>query len=122
MKKKILKSVLIKKQKRKERSIQKNLLKEWSKSVKERDNYTCQLCNKDLRNGSPQDCNSHHILDKLTWPEFKLDINNGITLCYRDHRVSKYAPHLNALAFIIWLYEYKLSQFNYLVRRMNESL
>ena len=54
----------------------------WSKSVKYRDNLTCQVCEsihetKNLR--------SHHLLYKNDYPLISLNINNGITLCIPCH-------------------------------------
>ena len=55
--------------------------KHWAKSVKTRDNYTCQYCHS--VGGS---LNSHHILSRGKHPEFELSINNGITLCVACHK------------------------------------
>lgn len=55
----------------------------WIKSVKERDNYTCQICKKDgLRGG---DCNAHHIKPWKLFPELRYELRNGITLCTACH-------------------------------------
>ena len=54
-------------------------LREWSKAVKARD-LACKQC------GTDQDLHAHHIKHKATHPELMLDINNGITLCYRCHK------------------------------------
>ena len=112
--KKIKKSVLRKREKRKLKREAKSKLREWVKKIKERDNYSCQVCGKDVKYGAPQNCQAHHILDKKNYPELRTDVNNGITLCYRDHKVSKFAPHLNALSFIVWLIRHKPSQYFYL--------
>lgn len=58
------------------------LAMEWSKRVKARDNYTCQLCRK---YGVP--LNAHHL---NSWDMFvtqRYDLNNGITLCARHHEL-----------------------------------
>ena len=57
--------------------------KTWRKTVYERDNYTCELCQN--RGGK---LHPHHILRKVLFPEKIFDINNGITLCRKCH-VSK---------------------------------
>jgi hypothetical protein len=56
--------------------------KDWRKSVYERDNYTCQMCNKP----SNGDIQAHHIHPVRECPERILDITNGITLCVSCHR------------------------------------
>lgn len=56
--------------------------REWEKLVKIRDNFTCQISGR--RGGKL--C-SHH-LDGYNWcKEKRLDINNGITLCEKVHKL-----------------------------------
>lgn len=53
----------------------------WSRSVKNRDNYICRISNKDC-------CGileAHHILPFRDYPELRFIINNGITLCHAHH-------------------------------------
>lgn len=59
--------------------LEKDKLREWSKLVKKRDHYTCQLC------GSKKFLHSHHMEHKSKNKDLKLDINNGITLCNVCH-------------------------------------
>lgn len=56
--------------------------KEWRKAVYERDNYTCQMCQKP----SNGDIQAHHIYPVKTHPERILDVNNGVTLCIPCHK------------------------------------
>ena len=53
-------------------------LNEWSKMVRERDNYTCQRC------GKPGNI-AHHIKPKKAYPLLMLDIDNGICVCEDCH-------------------------------------
>ncbi len=52
----------------------------WKKTILERDNFTCQKCKK--RGG---ELVGHHIFNFADFPEFKLSIDNGITLCKNCH-------------------------------------
>lgn len=65
----------------------------WQKTVKERDNYLCQCCFDPTKNKLV----SHHYLNYSQYPEFRLDINNGICLCEDCHNTfhQKYGSQNN---------------------------
>jgi hypothetical protein len=56
--------------------------REWRSSVFKRDNYTCVIC-KDKKGGNLE---ADHIKDFALYPELRLDINNGRTLCKSCHK------------------------------------
>ena len=53
----------------------------WRTSVFERDNYTCLSCSQ-----VGGELNAHHIKPYATFPELRLSIENGITLCHSCHK------------------------------------
>ena len=56
-------------------------IKFWRHHVFERDNYTCQKCNK--KGGL---LNAHHIKEFAKFPELRTVVSNGLTLCVICHR------------------------------------
>jgi len=75
-------------------------LKEWREKVLKRDNYTCQQCGKKARYKEASPCRLvvHHIKDKKVYPEYALNVKNGITLCPSCH---KKEPVQGALFFYL---------------------
>lgn len=55
--------------------------KEWRNAIFERDGYTCQMCGKP----SEGDIEAHHIYPWCDYPDRRLDVGNGITLCQECH-------------------------------------
>lgn len=53
----------------------------WRKAVFEKDYYTCQICNQ--KGGELQ---ADHIKPFSLFPDLRLDLNNGRTLCINCHR------------------------------------
>ena len=51
----------------------------WSRAVLKRDNYTCR-CGKKGRG-----LQAHHIKPFIDFPELRLDVSNGVTLCLDCH-------------------------------------
>ena len=54
---------------------------EWSRAIKVKDNYTCQLCG---QHGGQ--LHSDHIKPFFLFPELRFDLENGRTLCVSCHR------------------------------------
>lgn len=53
----------------------------WALQVKQRDEWVCQHCN------SEDNLHAHHIMYKGKFPQYALDVDNGITLCECCHAV-----------------------------------
>lgn len=56
----------------------------WRIAVFERDGYTCVVCRK-----VGVYLEAHHIKEFSKYPELRLDINNGITLCKDCHKLTR---------------------------------
>lgn len=59
--------------------------KQWRKCIFERDSYTCQHCGEHSGNGYRVELNADHIKPYCLFPELRLDIDNGRTLCRQCH-------------------------------------
>lgn len=53
--------------------------RKWRENVLERDGYKCVKC------GSTDNLEAHHIKPFAVYPELRLEINNGVTLCHSCH-------------------------------------
>lgn len=76
--------------------------KQWRQSVYKRDFYHCKFCGtggKAIR--------AHHIKEFKKYPELRLDLNNGITVCDTCHKIIHYKyvptyPHVGTGKPIEW--------------------
>ena len=59
--------------------------KEWRTDVFERDDYTCMECSARSGNGVHVTLNADHIKPFSQFPESRLDVDNGRTLCLECH-------------------------------------
>lgn len=58
---------------------------EWKYLVKERDNFTCQVCGQ-----SRGSIVSHHLYSYRSWPELRIELDNGVCLCEKCHKAFHY--------------------------------
>lgn len=71
--------------------------KEWSRLVRERDEYKCQICGKQSKY-----VNAHHFIRRAVLPT-RLDIQNGISLCAQCHTFnSTFSAHQTPGEFKKW--------------------
>jgi len=63
------------------RSMNRSEYSMWRNKVFKRDNWTCKI--KDIN--CKGQLEAHHILPWKDYPELRLEINNGITLCHAHH-------------------------------------
>lgn len=62
--------------------------KTWRRAVFERDDFTCQMCGTRGGPGNPVVLNADHILPFAEYPDLRLDLNNGRTLCEPCHKTT----------------------------------
>jgi hypothetical protein len=60
----------------------------WRKAVFERDNYTCIWCGSNNTGGNRTTLHADHIKPFSLFPELRLAIDNGRTLCVPCHRTT----------------------------------
>lgn len=61
----------------------------WRIAVFERDNYTCQMCGARNGNGKTVYLEADHIKPFALYPELRLNLDNGRTLCKPCHRLTE---------------------------------
>jgi 5-methylcytosine-specific restriction endonuclease McrA len=57
--------------------------KKWRKNVFEKDKYACVFC------GSKENIEAHHFFRFSYFPNFRLNVWNGLTLCHKCHQTTK---------------------------------
>ena len=57
----------------------------WSKLIKERAGYKCEICQRGGR------LNSHHIYSRR-YMNLRYDIENGVCLCVKHHMIAHHRP------------------------------
>lgn len=60
----------------------------WRRAVFERDGYTCVFCGRKRKKGDRVVLNADHIKPFCDYPELRLAIDNGRTLCEECHRAT----------------------------------
>jgi hypothetical protein len=72
---------------------------EWGRAVKERDGYSCRRCYTWFPEGPPRrGLHAHHIFTRSR-RRTRHDVENGVSLCYGDHRWA----HANPIEFLAWM-------------------
>ena len=92
------------KAKRATKALPKNQLADWSRQVKVVVDNKCEVCGR-----GEKECtlNSHHILPKERYPEFKFNIINGVCVCFLHHKGGKFSFHRNPIWAVAWLRKHR---------------
>ena len=99
---------MVKIKRQRDKIARRKALEAWSKAVKERDSWTCQMC------GRKEFVRSHHILPKELL-DTRLELNNGVALCCKCHKYSMKSAHKNGVYFTGWLYRNKPVLYNFVI-------
>ena len=62
--------------------------KQWRSNIFQRDNWTCQTCQRRSQKGLLLRIVAHHIKSWAHYPELRFDTNNGVTLCEECHSLT----------------------------------
>jgi len=100
---------------------EKQKYRDFVKAIKERDNYTCQISGKYLKDADPRALVVAHILSKENYPELMLNPNNVLSLSYYHHKNSFLSPHLDCFAFIEWFKGKFPERYCYLLKWLGEE-
>jgi hypothetical protein len=87
--------------------LKKELDEAWSKAVKKKAGFKCEVC------GKTEHLNSHHIVGRrnrtLRW-----DCRNGVSLCVSHHKFGLESAHEDPLWFKEWLEDKRWEDYQYL--------
>jgi hypothetical protein len=89
------------------------LLNLWVLRVKEIAGYQCEICR------SGKCLQAHHIIGKSN-RTLKWDLRNGICLCANCHSLGNMSAHQDPQWFMLWMYEFKTEDYEYLIYKKNE--
>ena len=76
----------------------------WSKIVREKANYKCEICEK------TEYLNSHHLISRKVI-KYRHDVKNGVCLCAGCHNFNENSPHVFYWNFEEWLKNHKPEQY-----------
>jgi len=63
--------------------------RDWREAVFTRDNWTCQKCGVRSKKGKTVYLEAHHIKSWVEYPKLRYEVNNGVTLCYECHLLTR---------------------------------
>jgi len=102
-------------------TIRHRLHKIWSTIVRERANYTCELCGIKKasinKNDKPEKIDAHHFLSKeIKDCPLKFEILNGISVCTFCHKFGIPSFHRDPIRTITWLQKERPDRYNYVLK------
>jgi hypothetical protein len=135
------------KAKREARMAPKHAMQAWADAVRARDVAKCAVCGDISRvklvDGVPKmtkdrtvvnedgssrivkghqvvlGLNAHHLLPREVYPQFKLEVENGITLCAKHHKCDRFSFHRNPIWAAAWLETNRPEQYAWCLARVS---
>ena len=89
------------------KALNKKLDIEWSKAVKERAGYKCEVC------GATSVLNSHHVIGRVN-KALRWDLRNGVCLCVKHHEFGMQSAHQDPQWFMNWFMMTRNDDYMYL--------
>ena len=114
----------------------------WAQQVKKNAGFKCEVCGRGVepklnKDGSQKmskpnkktgisspvfhRLDSHHILPKERYQEYRYDVENGVCLCQQHHKLNKFSAHRNPLWFTLWLYYNRRAKYDWAMARLGTN-
>lgn len=89
------------------KALNKKLDIEWSRAVKQKAGYRCEVC------GATSLLNSHHVIGRVN-KALRWDLRNGVCLCVKHHEFGTQSAHQDPQRFMSWFMLVRPNDYDYI--------